>query len=53
MPVVWGGIAGIRLRTVAVLTEVAFDEVYTGQKTFADIHALMLDTGFDLARLAT
>lgn len=43
----------IRTRTVVVVTEFAFDEVYRGQKTFVDVHALMLDWGFTIARIIT
>ncbi len=48
-----GGMETIRRSTVAILTEVAFDEVYNGQKIFSDVHALLLDAGFVLAKLRT
>ena len=48
-----GAADSIRGRMVAVVTEFAFDEVYRGQKTFADLHTLMLGFGFSLAQIKT
>ena len=41
----------IRRHLVGVMVEVAFADVYVGQRTFPDVHSLMLDAGFELAAL--